>query len=154
MTGAGPSIAHRPAAGRDAAAIARLEELSFAPAWSLQMVAESLAAPGTHAWVATDTGGRMLGFALFRRIGDEAELLRLATEPALRRRGIASGLLAASLAGIRELAVSSCWLEVRVDNLAARRLYERFGFRVAGRRPGYYADGVDALVYVLLPLLG
>lgn len=152
MTGAGPSITHRPAEARDAADIARLEELSFAPAWSVQMVAESLAAPGTHAWVAIYPDGRTVGFALFRRIGEEAELLRLATEPNLRRRGIGSGLLAASLAGVRELAASSCWLEVRIDNLAARRLYERTGFRLAGRRPGYYADGVDALVYRLTPI--
>jgi len=154
MTGAEPAIAHRPAAPRDAAEIARLEALSFVPAWSLHLVTESLAAAGTHAWVAVEPDGRALGFALFRLIGEEAELLRLATEPALRRRGIGSGLLAASLAGLRELAASSCWLEVRVDNLAARRLYERFGFRLAGRRPGYYADGIDALVYVLPPPLG
>lgn len=38
-------------------------------------------------------------------------------------------------------------LEVRLGNGPARALYEGFGFRVVGRRPGYYADtGEDALL--------
>ena len=38
-------------------------------------------------------------------------------------------------------------LEVRPSNTEARTLYESFGFRVVGRRRGYYYDtGEDALV--------
>jgi len=38
-------------------------------------------------------------------------------------------------------------LEVRRSNLAARHLYDRFGFLVAGVRKGYYSNPVeDALV--------
>jgi [ribosomal protein S18]-alanine N-acetyltransferase len=38
-------------------------------------------------------------------------------------------------------------LEVRPSNVEARGLYESFGFRVVGRRRGYYYDtGEDALV--------
>jgi ribosomal-protein-alanine N-acetyltransferase len=38
-------------------------------------------------------------------------------------------------------------LEVRPTNEEARTLYESFGFRVVGRRRGYYYDtGEDALI--------
>jgi ribosomal-protein-alanine N-acetyltransferase len=38
-------------------------------------------------------------------------------------------------------------LEVRPTNAEARALYESFGFRVVGRRRGYYYDtGEDALI--------
>ena len=38
-------------------------------------------------------------------------------------------------------------LEVRLSNLPARRLYEKFGFRPVGLRPRYYTDdNEDALV--------
>ena len=38
-------------------------------------------------------------------------------------------------------------LEVRRSNLAARGLYEKFGFRVKGVRPAYYSDvREDALI--------
>ena len=37
-------------------------------------------------------------------------------------------------------------LEVRADNAAAQRLYDRHGFVRTGVRRGYYAGGVDALV--------
>ncbi len=39
------------------------------------------------------------------------------------------------------------YLEVRVSNTAAQRLYERYDFEEVGRRPGYYTSPVeDAIV--------
>ncbi len=44
-------------------------------------------------------------------------------------------------------------LEVRLSNVAARRLYQRFGFRPVGVRPRYYSDnGEDALIMTTEPL--
>ena len=46
-------------------------------------------------------------------------------------------------------------LEVRLSNLAARRLYEKYGFRPVGIRPRYYSDnGEDALIMTTEPLAG
>jgi ribosomal protein S18 acetylase RimI-like enzyme len=93
------------------------------------------------------------GYALFRRVLDEAELLRVAVAPAARRHGIAHLLVGR---GLRELAadgVRVCFLEVRAGNAAAIALYEALGFALAGRRPGYYPDGETALVFAR-PLAG
>jgi ribosomal protein S18 acetylase RimI-like enzyme len=47
----------------------------------------------------------------------------------------------------RRLGASRATLEVRAGNLGARRLYERFGFYVAGTRANYYNSPVeDALI--------
>ena len=46
-------------------------------------------------------------------------------------------------------------LEVRPSNIAARRLYEKYGFALAGIRPRYYSDdNEDALIMTTPPIEG
>jgi [ribosomal protein S18]-alanine N-acetyltransferase len=67
--------------------------------------------------------------------------------PAARRRGIARLLLENLLTEARRRGAVEAFLEVRVDNAAARALYLREGFTQVGVRPGYYDGGrVDAVV--------
>ena len=69
----------------------------------------------------------------------------LTLDPSQRRRGIGSALLEEMIerAGPDE----EYTLEVRPSNAHAITLYERLGFRAAGRRPRYYRDnGEDALI--------
>jgi ribosomal-protein-alanine N-acetyltransferase len=78
---------------------------------------------------------------------DEAEIVDLTVEPAHHRKGVASALLRAFLAGRQ----GRVFLEVRPSNSAARRLYERFGFREVGRRPAYYRSPLeDAIIMQLV----
>ncbi len=88
--------------------------------------------------------------ALFRRAGDEAELLTLAVAPEARRAGVAASLLARGEAALARAGVAEVFLEVAADNVAARALYARAGYAEAGVRRGYYRapDGTarDALV--------
>ena len=83
--------------------------------------------------------GAPAGFCAFRQTApDEAELLNLAVDPALRRKGVALALL-------HELARQTqgdMFLEVAEDNLPARRLYLKHGFIEAGVRRGYYQNGL------------
>jgi len=77
----------------------------------------------------------------------EAELLRIAVDPAQRGLGLARTLLQGcetelATAGIRDL-----HLEVRVSNAAARGLYAGAGWRESGLRKSYYRDGEDAVLY-------
>jgi ribosomal-protein-alanine N-acetyltransferase len=82
----------------------------------------------------------LVGFLVARRMADEMEILNLAVEEALRRRGVASSLLEAALAFGRVRGARRVFLEVRASNAGAIAFYERQGFALAGRRPGYYAD--------------
>jgi len=92
----------------------------------------------------------VVGFICFRVASDEAELLNLAVLPSARRRGIASLLLAEAIQQSLQRGVRRMFLEVRDTNHPAILFYERHGFRISGRRRGYYAaPPADALVLAL-----
>jgi ribosomal protein S18 acetylase RimI-like enzyme len=55
-------------------------------------------------------------------------IANVAVHPEFRRRGIARRLTNAALEHLSKLKISSVWLHVREDNLAARYLYESFHF--------------------------
>jgi ribosomal-protein-alanine N-acetyltransferase len=89
---------------------------------------------GYESFVA-DSEGRLAGFAVVRAIPpDEVEILNVATDPSLRRRGVGSALLQALL----KLPGRVLFLEVRESNTAARALYRAAGFVEEGRRRKYY----------------
>ena len=96
---------------------------------------------------AEDENGALLGWAGVLIAGDQAEILTVGVVPQSRRRGIGARLLDALVEHARDRGVRDVFLEVRVDNDAAQRLYERDGFTVLGRRRGYYDNGrLDAVV--------
>ena len=97
--------------------------------------------------VAEDDDGTLLGWAGVMVIADSAEILTIGTVPAARRRGIARALLAGLTDEARRRGATELFLEVRVDNDAARAFYLTEGFDEIAMRPGYYDLGrVDAVV--------
>lgn len=93
--------------------------------------------------------GMGAGFVVISVVLDEASILNVAVQSSLQRRGIALALLRAALAAIGESGGKRCLLEVRESNRAARRLYEKCGFRVDGVRRNYYPSPLgreDALL--------
>jgi ribosomal-protein-alanine N-acetyltransferase len=78
---------------------------------------------------------------------DEIHINNVAIRPALRGKGIGTQLMQRVFEEARRLGARRATLEVRASNDGARRLYERLGFYVAGRRPNYYSQPVeDALI--------
>src|SRR5262245_37898411 len=126
---------------------ASLHAESFVPlgerAWSRQDIGALLATPGTCGLLLQLDGGDA-GFALCRVVADEAELLTIAVRPIHRRRGAGRRLLAAVIDQVRQAGALSLFLEVGVDNPAARSLYEQEGFRAVGNRRAYYRRGEGA----------
>ena len=129
-------------------ALAALHRRCFTtpPPWGADSFADLLASP--FSFLEADAQGR--AFALGRVIAGEAELLTLATDPDLRRQGLARGLMARFEAAARARGATEAFLEVAEDNAPARALYAACGFTQAGRRPGYYVaptgDAVAALI--------
>jgi len=117
----------------DAPSIAQIHRAAFDHPWSEADFAAYLASD--HLWV---IGDPIAGFLLIRAIGDEAEILTIAVDPAARRNGYASSLLAASKQELAGLGVMRLILEVAADNLPAVSLYEREGFLPFGVRKAYY----------------
>jgi ribosomal-protein-alanine N-acetyltransferase len=138
------------ASSRDAAAIAILHGMSFRRGWSEQEV-EGLIADRqvvTHRAVA---GAKLSGFIMSRRAADEAEILSVAVARASQSRGLAGRLLDLHMRRLAGLSVRAVFLEVDEHNAAARKLYDRAGFREVSRRPNYYpgATATPAAALVL-----
>ena len=121
----------------------------FGEAWTHNQVLGLMAMPGVWLTIA-HVGGEPAGFALCRRVLDEAELLLLATAPALRRRGIAAALLRAVVIDASTQGAKTLHLEVR-DGNDAIKLYRDAGFAKVGQRRHYYrgtsGQAFDALTY-------
>ena len=88
----------------------------------------------------------VVGYTGMQLQAGEAHITTMTVAPTHRRHGIATRLLAALLWEARARGAASAALEVRIDNLAARRLYAGMGFRPVGVRPKYYESSVDALI--------
>ena len=100
-----------------------------------------------HYLAAVGGDGALLGWAGVLIVADGAEVLTVGVVPAARRQGIAARLLDGLLSEARHRGAAEAFLEVRVDNAAARGLYVREGFAEIAVRHGYYDNGrVDAVV--------
>jgi len=80
------------------------------------------------------------GYAVFSKIQEEAELLRIGIRPDFREEGIAHALTERMIGVLKKEQVKRLFLEVRDDNLPALSLYRSFGFMEIGKRTGYYKN--------------
>jgi ribosomal-protein-alanine N-acetyltransferase len=125
--------------------VVAIERRAFPTPWSLAMFVLELSKPGGVCLAATDETGALSGYLICSRYDVVWHVMNVAVDPARRRQGIATRLLAALLHRVGGDA--SLTLEVRTSNAAAIALYEHFGFRSAGVRPRYYQDnGEDAVI--------
>jgi [ribosomal protein S18]-alanine N-acetyltransferase len=108
----------------------------FGEAWTEAQCAGVLGLPGSWLLIAR-VGGEAAGFALLRRIADEAELLLVAVRKRFRRHGIARTLLERAAEDALAGGAATLHLEVRDAN-PALFLYRQAGFVQVGRRRGYY----------------
>lgn len=105
--------------------------------------------PASRCWVA-DLNGQLVGMVVLWLIVDEAHIATLATHPDFRRQGIAKELLVTSLDHAYKEGARTAFLEVRVGNEAARRMYRQFGFEEVGLRERYYKDNNEDAILMTL----
>jgi [ribosomal protein S18]-alanine N-acetyltransferase len=125
--------------------VTAIERRSFTAPWSLAMFGLEISKPSSISLAALQ-GGRLLGYLVCSRYDTVRHIMNIAVEPEWRRRGIATALLDA-LFEQADRPGEQYTLEVRPSNAGAVAMYQRLGFRSAGRRPGYYHDNQeDALI--------
>lgn len=129
-------------------AVLAIEDASFTNPWTREMYLSELENRSvSFCFLFRDSSGAAIGFCSFWRVLDELHINNLAVLPAYRRAGVASALLTFVLGEGARQGARRATLEVRRSNEAARLLYERFGFSVAGVRREYYTKpDEDALI--------
>ena len=131
-----------PASLRDAARLAQLHGASFHRGWGEGEFEVMLRERNTLVH-RLKRGRNVIGFAVSRMGADEAEILSIAVDADYRGRGLSHNLLLTHLGHLAGRGIRTIFLEVEENNAPARRLYERTGFAIVGRRERYYkqADG-------------
>ncbi|MFQ5537027.1 MAG: ribosomal protein S18-alanine N-acetyltransferase [Gemmatimonadota bacterium] len=137
---------------RDVARVVEIESEAFTSPWRADTFLSLLDRPGAELWV-LEMGGEappdpeIVGYAVVWCVLDQAEIANIAVAPGHRGSGLGAALLEHMLEVARGRGAETVYLEVRVSNQAARRLYRRFGFEEAGVRRDYYDHPrEDALV--------
>lgn len=129
------------------------DELFPEDAWSEGMFWSELAharGPGaTRRYVVAEdpADGRIVGYAGLAAAGGLGDVQTIAVARDQWGSGLGARLLTDLLQHATAFECDEVLLEVRVDNVRAQKLYQRFGFEPIGFRRGYYQPGnVDALV--------
>lgn len=125
--------------------VMRIERAVFQPGWSEQAFLQDLRNPAAL-YLVVRWHGQIVGYAGMWMVVDEAHITNVAILPEYRGLGLAQRLILRLLSLARERGMSRATLEVRVSNLPAQKLYEKFGFRPVSTRKRYYEDGEDALI--------
>lgn len=143
---------YRPMTYEDLEEVLGIEEASFPSPWTKNMFIQELSTPfARNLTLWTPCEKRVLaGYLIFWMVAGEVHLQKIAVTEAFRRLGGASCLLKALLQSARKEQCRIIILEVRRSNIAARNLYEKFGFKITGIRRSYYSEeGEDALLMAL-----
>ena len=130
----------------DLDSVLEIEGASFSRPWTRRHFLDEIDSSFGHPTVAVGARGEVAGYLCLKLVLDEAEILDVAVNPALRGRGVGRLLVQSALASCRDSGAELVALEVRVGNREAIPLYRSLGFREIGRRKGYYDNGEDAIL--------
>jgi len=139
-----PELEIRRLAYADLPQVIAIERRAFTTPWSLAMFVLELS-KATGICLAALRGERLVGYLVCSRYDTVWHVMNVAVDDRLRRERIATELLEELFATLDQPGAQYT-LEVRTSNTAAIELYERFGFRSAGRRRGYYHDNREDAV--------
>lgn len=139
-----PAWTIRPAEASDLDAMSAILTGEVDSSWTAATLAKEL----DLAWSRLDVveTSAVVGFMVYWITADEIQLMYVAVDPRHRRRGVGSALMERLVEQAVAAGATQVLLELRASNIAARSLYERFGFGEIGTRPGYYRNGQEDAV--------
>jgi len=132
-----------------------LDQACFDGLWTMEGYRREVESPNSYflGLFSPFSSSQLLGMGCFWSILEEAHITILAIHPEYQRQGLGQVLLYGLLKTACEQGLERATLEVRASNIAAISLYEKFGFKTAGRRRRYYKDNnEDALILWLSEL--
>jgi ribosomal-protein-alanine N-acetyltransferase len=121
--------------------VIELDQICFGGFWSLDGYRREMESPNSTLLVATipiNEEEKVIGLGCFWAILEEAHITLLAVHPDFQRQGLGKLLLLNLLQDALKRNLERATLEVRENNEIALALYEKFGFKIAGKRKNYY----------------
>jgi len=108
------------------------------------------------AFIVAEVNGNVVGYIMCRieygisnfkfALSKKGHVISIAVLPQYRRMGIGYNLMIKAMEAMKNYGATEVYLEVRVSNYPAIRLYEKLNYTIVNRIQGYYADGEDAYV--------
>lgn len=143
-----PEIIVKPLNKSDVDRVAIIEAASYGNHhWSKDSFYSEINNRVAKYYTATAPTEEIAGYIGTWHIVDEAHITTIAVHPDYRRQHIAECLIVKSLKDCYNKFIKYITLEVRVSNIPAIKLYEKYGFKSLGTRKGYYQDNnEDALI--------
>jgi len=131
----------------DIAPVQAIEREIFLTPWPKNAYHRELSQNRQASYIVLRREGEIVGYGGLWKVGDEAHVTTIGVRARDQHRGFGRALFAALVQRAYVLGARWITLEVRNSNDHAIRLYESFGFKVIGRRRGYYTDnGEDAVI--------
>lgn len=131
--------------------LCELEARCFGDPWTQKMFIDSLSSKYTQA-IGAFCEDRLVGYIMWIFAGDCFEILNVATDPDMRRLGIARRMIKLLAGYAAECGLESILLEVRESNTPARSLYDSLGFKAVGVRKNYYKNPVENAILMDLKI--
>ena len=134
----------------DLDAVNAIEIQAFQDPWSKQDFINELESNPYSCIYVKEINGEVVAYVDLWIAYENAEIANIAVKKEFLHQGIASELMQYCLQKIQQSKCENFTLEVRVSNMNAIKLYEKFGFQTVSKRKKYYADGEDAYLMVQL----
>ena len=124
-----------------------IEREIFLTPWPRNAYRRELLQNKMASYIVLRDGDEIVGYAGLWKMRDEAHVTTVGVRRRDQGRGFGMALMVALIERSYMLAARWMTLEVRASNHGAMALYEKLGFKIIGRRRGYYTDdGEDAVV--------
>lgn len=121
----------------DIETLAEIEAETFSMPWSREDF-KNLLSQSYCFYLVASAEGQVVGCCGYTESFHEASIDNVVVAAGFRNQGIGQALLGQLIARGEAAGVEAFTLEVRVSNEAAIHVYEKFGFRSEGIRPGFY----------------
>ena len=134
--------------GEDIDAVVKIEEEAYGKHhWAKSSFYDEMSNNLAKYYVAKLSSGEIVGYAGTWHIIDEGHITTIAVKKEYLRNHIGEAIIKSIIDDCYKDNVKYLTLEVRVSNIPAIKLYEKYGFQSLGTRKGYYQDNnEDALI--------
>lgn len=130
---------------QDLSQISNVLNTEFDDFWNENLLKSEIENPNSKCIIAK-SNDEIVGFACIWKAVDDIHITNIVVKKIYRKQGIGSLLLKELIKISNNENVTSITLEVKDSNLPAQNLYQKYGFKVLGRRKKYYNGTEDAII--------